>query len=276
MTSAISIKNLSYSYGDSKILKRLSFNIKTGEFFVIIGPNGSGKTTLMKIAAGIIKEQKGRLNILGEKIDSYTKKNLAKKIAFVPQIIPMDSPFTVSEVVLMGRAPHSGFLGFSRQKDVKIAMQALSFAGVEHLAHRRINQLSGGESQRVFIAKAICQEPEIILLDEPTASLDLAHQIKTMDLMEKLKKEKKMTVVMISHDINLAAMYGTCILLLKNGKIISLGSPEDVLTFETLEKAYGCKLLVDKSPVGLFTRITPVPQRYLEEDKQGCPLPRNF
>ena len=155
-------------------------------------------------------------------------------------------------------------------------MQAISFAGVEHLAHRRINQLSGGESQRVFIAKAICQEPEIILLDEPTASLDLAHQIKTMDLMEKLKKEKKMTVVMISHDINLAAMYGTCILLLKNGKIISLGSPEDVLTFETLEKAYGCKLLVDKSPVGLFTRITPVPQKYLEKDKQGCPLPRNF
>jgi len=276
MDPAIAIKNLSYSYSDSRILKGLSFNIKKGEFFVIIGPNGSGKTTLMKIAAGIIKGHKGKVNILGQKIDSYTKRNLAKKIAFVPQMIPTDSPFTVSEVVLMGRSPHSGFLGFSSQKDVEIAMEAISFAGVEHLAHRRINQLSGGESQRAFIAKAICQEPEIILLDEPTASLDLAHQIKTMDLMEKLKKEKKMTVVMISHDINLAAMYGTCILLLKNGKIISLGSPEDVLTFDTLEKAYGCKLLVDKSPVGLFTRITPVPQRYLDKDKEKNILLRSF
>jgi len=264
MNTAISIKNISYSYDNSIVLKDLSFDIKKGDFFIIIGPNGSGKTTLMKIFAGIIKNRTGQLKIFNKFIKSYPKKSLAKIIAFVPQMIPLNFPFTVIELVLMGRSPYLGILGFAQQKDMDIAMKAISFAGVEHLINRKINELSGGECQRVFIAKAICQEPEIILLDEPTASLDLAHQIKTMDLMEKLQEEKGLTVVMVSHDINLAAMYGTSLLLLKNGGIVNIGAPEDVLTFKTLEGAYECKLLVDQSPIGKFTRVTPVPQRYIK------------
>ena len=135
----------------------------------------------------------------------------------------------------------------------------MAFTGIDHLKDRRLYELSGGEQQRVMIARAICQNSEIILLDEPTASLDLAHQIRIMDLMEKLRTEKKVTVVMVSHDINLAAMYGERLLLVKAGEIVSIGTPEEVLSGQTLEAAYGCPVFVDENPVVKCPRITPVP-----------------
>lgn len=266
MNMAIVIKNLSHNYGNRPVLKNLSFSVQKGGFFIIIGPNGSGKTTLMKVISGIMKLQKGKLELLGHPIQSYTRKALARTIAFVPQVIPVDFPFTVAEVVLMGRSPYLGMLGIEQENDLKIAKQAMAFTGVEHLAHRKMDQLSGGERQRVFIARAICQEPQVIFLDEPTASLDLAHQVKVMDLMEKLKEEKGVTVVMVSHDVNLAAMYGDHLLLLKEGQIVKLGLPEEVLNFQTLEEAYGCMLLVDESQIGKFPRVTPVPQKYRMAD----------
>jgi iron complex transport system ATP-binding protein len=261
MNMAIVTKNLSHNYGDCPVLKNLSFSVQKGDFFVIIGPNGCGKTTLMKVISGIMKLQKGKLELLGHPIQSYTRKALARTIAFVPQVVPVDFPFTVTEVVLMGRSPYLGMLGIEQENDLKIAKQAMAFTGVEHLAHRKMDQLSGGERQRVFIARAICQEPQVIFLDEPTASLDLAHQVRVMDLMENLKEEKGVTVVMVSHDVNLAAMYGDRLLLLKEGQIVSLGLPSDVLTFQTLEEAYGCILLVDENPLGRFPRVTPVPRK---------------
>jgi iron complex transport system ATP-binding protein len=217
----------------------------------------------MKVLSGIERFQRGHLNILKRSFQKYSRKALARKIAFVPQTIPVDFPFTVMELVLMGRSPHLGILGLEQSEDVDIADRAMSFTGIRHLAHRKIEQLSGGERQRVFIARAIAQEPEIMLLDEPTAALDIAHQITIMDLMEKLKKEKGLTVIMVSHDINLAAMYGDRLLILKEGNVVGMGAPETVLTYDTLEKAYGCQLLVDKSPLGAYPRITPVPGRYI-------------
>jgi len=264
MNTAVSIKNLSHSYGDISVLRNISFSIKRGNFFVIIGPNGSGKTTLMMIISGILHRQKGQLEIQGHPIRSYTRKALARTMALVPQIGSVYFPFTVTELVLMGRAPYLGTLGLEREGDLEIARQAMAFTGVEYLADRKMNQLSGGERQRVFIARAICQEPQIMLLDEPTASLDLAHQVGIMDLMERLKEERGVTVVMVSHDVNLAAMYGDNLLLLKEGQIVRMGLPGDVLTYETLEQVYGCKVLVDDSPLGNFRRITPVPGKFLD------------
>ena len=263
MNAAIEVENLNHSYNDTLILENISFSVSRGEFFVIIGPNGSGKTTLMKVVSGIEKLQKGRLEIMGHSIQKYSRKALARKIAFVPQTISVDFPFTVTELVLMGRSPHLGILGLEQHKDLEIANKAMRFTGVAHLAHRKIYQLSGGERQRVFIARAIAQEPQVILLDEPTAALDIAHQISVMDLMEKLKKEKGLTIVMISHDINLAAMYGDQLLILKAGRVVSRGKPTAVLNYKTLEEAYGCQLLVDESPLGQYPRITPVPGRFL-------------
>jgi iron complex transport system ATP-binding protein len=263
MNPAIFTRDLSFSYGSSPVLKQLSFSIRKGDFFIIIGPNGSGKTTLMKILSGILHAQKGRMEILGRPFGDYTRKALAKTVALVPQMAAMDFPFTVTELVLMGRSPHLGVLGLEQERDIEIARQAMSFTEVEHLASRKLDELSGGERQRVSIARAICQEPQIILLDEPTASLDLAHQVRVMDLMERLKEEKAVTVVMVSHDVNLAAMYGDDLLLLKDGEIVSIGSPNEVLTYQTLEKTYGCTLLVDKSPVGEFPRVTSVPGKLI-------------
>ncbi|MBW2406453.1 MAG: ABC transporter ATP-binding protein [Deltaproteobacteria bacterium] len=262
MISAIAAKNLNHSFGEDFVLRNVSFSIPKKDFFIIIGPNGSGKTTLMKIISGILKPQNGELKILNRSIDQYHRKALAQTIAFVPQMTFSDFPFTVIEIVLMGRSPYLGMLGLEEENDLEIANQAITFTGLENLAHRKLDQLSGGEQQRVFIARAICQEPDIMLLDEPTASLDLAYQVRIMDLMEKLKTEKGITVVMVSHDVNLAAMYADHLLLLHNGQVMCQGLPDEVITYQTLEAAYGCTLLVDESPLGKSPRVTLVPQKY--------------
>ena len=268
MKTAIQIKNLDCSYGKQPVLNDISFSVSRGDFFIVIGPNGSGKTTLMKAISGIKRFQKGRVEILGRAMRDYTKKELAKAVALVPQQVPADFPFTVTEMVLMGRSPYLGLLGLPQKEDLEIAAQAIAFTGVEHLAHRKLDQLSGGEKQLVFIARAICQQPQIILLDEPTASLDLSHQVRIMDLMEKLKFTKGVTVVMVSHDVNLAAMYGDTLLLLKDGEVIRQGLPAEVLTHKILEEAYNCTLLVGENPLGNFPSVTPVPRKFLERDKR--------
>jgi iron complex transport system ATP-binding protein len=262
MKPSINVNNLSHSFGETLVLKNISFQVPQRDFFIIIGPNGSGKTTLMKVLSGILKPQNGVLKILNHPIDQYHRKDLARTIAFVPQMTFADFPFTVTEIVLMGRSPYLGILGLEQENDLEVANQAIAFTGLEHLAHRKLDQLSGGEQQRVYIARAICQEPDIILLDEPTASLDLAYQVRIMDLMEKLKTEKGITVVMVSHDVNLAAMYADHLMLLHEGQVVCQGLPDEVLTYKTLEETYGCTLLVDESPLGNFPRVTLVPRKY--------------
>lgn len=262
MIPALDIKELSYAYEKTGILNELSFEVPEGRMFILIGPNGSGKTTLMKLLAGIFKPDRGRLKLFGKSSASFSTKALARLIAFVPQQMPDSFPFSVRETVLMGRSPYLGMLGIPGKKDDEIARNAMQFTNITHLADRTLSRLSGGELQRTFIARALCQEPKIILLDEPTAFLDMAHQIRLMDLLEQLKEEKGMTIVMVSHDINLAAMYADLLLLMKAGRIIRLGTPEAVLTYSALEEAYGCPLLVDKSPLGDYSRITLVPGRY--------------
>jgi len=264
MKSAFVVENLSYTFGAQAVLKDLSFSVPQSEMFIIIGPNGAGKTTLIKLMVGILKIRTGQIEILQAPIGNYSQKRLARALAYVPQGLPVGFPFTVAETVLLGRTPHQKVLGLASQNDLDIAQQAMMFTEVTHLARRKLDQLSGGEQQRVLIARALCQQPQVILLDEPTASLDLSHQIRIMDLMEKLKTEKGLTVIIVSHDVNLAAMYGDQLLLLKTGEIVCLGSPDTVLNFKTLEETYGCKLLVDKSPLGNLPRITLVPHKFLK------------
>jgi len=263
VTSAdIRINGLGYSYGETTVLSDVSFEVEKGAFYIILGPNGSGKTTLMKLAAGVMKKKCGSIEISGKLLENYSRKQLAGKLAFVPQLIPVDFPFTVREVVMSGRAPHQGLLGFEGREDSKRVEEAMAFTDIDHLKDRKIDRLSGGERQRVFIAAALCQNPEIILLDEPTSALDLAHQLSVMDLMEKLKHQRNITIMMISHDINLAAMYADKILLLKEGKVVNEGSPEKVLNRHDLEAVYECCLSVDESAFCKSPRIIPVPGKY--------------
>ncbi len=260
---AVHVKEVSHAYKESIVLDRLSIRIREGEFFIIIGPNGSGKTTLLKTICGIEPVRSGEVNIRGKSIRRHTGNELAKVLSFVPQSLPEDFPFTVFQTVMMGRYPHLGALGIESDRDLEVTRRSIEFCGITSLADRKMNQLSGGERQRVFIARALCQQPRVLLLDEPTASLDLSHQVRIMDLMEQLKHEQGLTIVMVSHDVNLAAMYADRLLLMKSGGVAGVGKPEEVLTFETLEKVYGCTILVDESPLGKAPRITLVPRRFI-------------
>ncbi|MGD9189423.1 MAG: ABC transporter ATP-binding protein, partial [Desulfobacteraceae bacterium] len=176
MSDAITVSHLSHAYNGPPVLDDVSFGIDQGQFFIIIGPNGSGKSTLLKLLAGLLPLQSGAIDLLGKPIGDYTTRHLAQRISYVPQNVAVEFPFSVTQVVLMGRAPHLGVLGFEGPRDIELAQKAMETTDVAHLARRRMDQLSGGERQRVFIARAICQQPEIVLLDEPTAALDLAHQ----------------------------------------------------------------------------------------------------
>jgi iron complex transport system ATP-binding protein len=265
MCLAVQVKHLQVSFGRQPVLGDLSLEVPEGAFFIIIGPNSSGKTTLLKTLAGAIRPQQGQVEIWGTPVSHYSRQALARLMAVVPQRVPTDIPFTIQEVVLMGRSPHVGWMGLEQQRDMDLALEAMTITNVAHLARRPLYQLSGGELQRVIIARAICQQPRLILLDEPTAALDLAHQVNIMDLMVQLQKERGLTVVMVSHDLNLAAMYSDKLLLMKEGQEICSGQPDEVLTYPQLEQAYGCPLLVDENPLGQVPRVTLVPKRFLQK-----------
>jgi iron complex transport system ATP-binding protein len=269
MNQILDINSIYLNYRDRMILSDVSFAVTKGEFFVIIGPNGAGKTSLLKIIAGLEKAQQGSVVIRGENITDYTRRSISQVLAIVPQQIEVGFPFSVSETVIMGRTPHLGILGMESEKDFIIAQEAMAFTDVTHLADRKLFQLSGGELQRVIIARAICQQPDIILLDEPTTALDPAHQLKIMDLMEKFRREHGTTIIMVSHDLNLASMYGDRLLLLQDGLVVKTGAPKAVLNKELLEESYGCQMQVDESPLGQVARVTPVPDKYLHIHEQN-------
>lgn len=263
MTEALIVRDLHVSYNRNSVIRDLTFSVRSGEFFIIAGPNGSGKSTLLKTLAGLLRPNRGSILLYGRPLSSYGRRRLSHTVAHMPQTVSLDFPFTVAEVVLMGRSPYLGLFQLEGRLDLQKAYEAMERTHVTHLAKRPIDQLSGGERQRVFLAQALCQEPQLFLLDEPTAALDLAHQVHLMDLLEDLRGDKDITIIMVSHDINLAAMYGDTVLLLKDGRSVGQGPPTEVLTFDVLEAVYGCVVLVDESPVGKFSRITPVPRRYL-------------
>ena len=264
MNHILDIKDISLFFHKNKILSNASIAINSGEFFVIIGPNGAGKTSLLKVLSGLQKAQEGSVFIKGKNITGYTRRRLAQIMSIVPQQIEVGFPFTVKETVIMGRTPHLGILGMEDEKDFHIAAEAMKFTDVLHLADRKLFQLSGGELQRVIIARALCQQPEIILLDEPTTALDPAHQLKIMDLLEKFRRQHNTTIIMVSHDLNLASMYGDKLLLLKEGRVVETVDPKIVLKKSLLEDSYGCRMMVDENPLGRVARVTPVPDKYTE------------
>jgi len=236
-------------YGARRVLHHVAFDARKGEMLGIIGPNGSGKTTLLRVVSGVLKPSRGRVMIDGHDVSALDRRTLARRVAVVSQDVVVDFSFDVREVVLMGRNPHLGRLGWESRHDQEVAQRAMELADVAHLADRPITEISGGERQRVFIALALAQEPSLLLLDEPTSHLDIDHQVGILDLIRDLNRRQGVTVLLVSHDLNLASEYCERLILLDQGRIHLAGKPADVLTEGTIRDVYRAKVRLERNPV---------------------------
>lgn len=245
----LALHDVHFSYGGADFaLAAISLLIPAGTMVGLIGPNGSGKSTLLKLITGVLSPTSGKVTVDGNDVASIKQVEVARRIAMVPQDNHLDFPFTVEQVVLMGRYPHLRRWQREGEKDRTVAAKSLEATATHHLAGRPVTSLSGGERQRVAIARALAQEPKVLLLDEPTAHLDIAHQAQILELIRRLNRERGLTVVAALHDLNLAAAYLDLLALLKDGQIIDLGPPQKVLTAENICAVYGVKVLVTRHP----------------------------
>lgn len=252
----IRVSNVSFRYAEDWVLKNISFSIEKGEFWGIIGPNGSGKTTLLKNLNKTLSPKEGDIFINGTNIKEIKRKELARIVGMVPQSASTVFPFSVLEVVLMGRAPYLGRLSFEDEEDYSIAKNVMKMTDTYSFATRNINELSGGERQRVLIARALAQQPKVLLLDEFTAFLDIKHQIAFFDLIKTLNKKEGLTVIAVTHDMNLASIFCDKIVLLSKGALHSIGTPWDVITESNIKEVYETDVLVDTNPQIGLPRVT--------------------
>ena len=252
MTSAImQLENISFAYETSPVVRDLSLSIQQQDFIGLIGPNGSGKSTLLKLMGAILKQDSGSILFNESPLSQINKKQFAQSVSWIPQDHPMVFPFKVSEIVLMGRHPYLSPLSFESEEDFEIAQRAMESTMTSQFADRYFNEISGGEKQRVMIASALAQNPEVMLLDEPTAALDLKYQVEILSILKRLNTDRKMTLVMAMHDLNLASKFCNRLILLNEGKIESDGTPEQVLNKEILERVYDIEIdLVSSSKDG--------------------------
>jgi iron complex transport system ATP-binding protein len=252
----LQLKEIDFGYGKREVLKHLSFDVQQGEIIGIIGPNGSGKTTLLKVINGLLLPQHGEMLVRDGDIRQKSRRELAAIMAFVPQEFSLVFPFTVREIVMMGRYHHSGGLHFENGSDYLIVEEALALTDSLPFAGRSINELSGGERQRVLIARALAQQSEIMLLDEATAFLDIKHQLALFELITTLNKERGLTVLVVTHDINLAARYTDRVILLREGRVHSMGRAAEVITEKNIGEVYETNVLVDRNPRTGAPRVT--------------------
>ncbi len=245
---AIRARSLVFRYRNGPpVLERIDFAARDGELVCLLGANGSGKTTLLRCLASLFRPEEGTVEVLGRPAASYSRRELARAIAYVPQFPSAAAAFTVREVVLMGRYAHCGLLGIPSQQDLAVAELALRMTGMQGIADRLFGELSGGEAQCAMIARALAQQPKILLLDEPTSHLDLRNQVLIHAMLRRIAHDWPMAVVVASHDVNLAGRFGDQLVLLKAGTIVASGAPGDVLRKETLEETYGAKIeIVDR------------------------------
>jgi cobalamin transport system ATP-binding protein len=256
MEPILTLRNVGFRYGASWAVKGVDLDVFPGEMLGMLGPNGSGKTTLLKLLDGMLLPHEGEVLVRGKSMVTLKRGDVAKVVAMVAQENFFRFAFSVLEVVLMGRFPHLGRLQFERDKDLKIAVNALRATHSLELSERSIHELSGGEKQRVLLARALAQEPGVILLDEPTSFLDLKYKKEIFDLIASLTKEKGLGVVIVSHDIDLVSQYCHRIVMLKHGAVHTTGTPDQVIHAASIEKVYECAVFVDQNPLTGKPRVS--------------------
>ncbi len=241
-------------------LRDISLKVGKGEMVALLGPNGSGKTTLLKLAAGVLAPKGGEVLLGGTTLKSLSRREIARSIAVVPQYFYMPFAFTVAEVVMLGRTPFIKTLSGETERDHSLAQQAMKLADVERFSRRAFNELSGGERQKCILAMALAQEPQLMLLDEPTAHLDIKHQVEILELVRGLNREHGVTVVGAMHDLNLAALYFDRLVLLKEGAIFSDGPPAAVLTEKTIQDVFGASVRIGWHPSANVPHVIVLPR----------------
>lgn len=253
----IDAQNVTFKIGESLLIQDISVNLEAGKLTALVGPNGSGKTTLLRILAGLLVPNEGVVTLDGKDLQTFSRLELARKIAFVPQDTHIDFAFKVKEIVEMGRHAHLGRFMPMTKHDFSVVGEALGRADVSHLAFRNVTELSGGERQRVIIARSLATEADIMLLDEPTASLDIAHALDVLNLCRELAAEGK-TIALAIHDLNLAVRYAENAVLLNKGKIVTQGKTSEVLQRESLNQVFDVCTdsleTTDGKPVFVFHR----------------------
>lgn len=259
MTEALVADRIEFAYPGRPLFREFSFSLAEGEFAGLIGPNGSGKTTLLKILTGLLPASSGQVRLFGEKIGRLSERSRARRMAVVPQESRILFDFSVMEVALMGRFAHLGLLGIETREDVETARRCLAEVDMEGAGNRLLNELSSGERQRVLIARALAQEPQVILLDEPTSFLDLKHRLQIYEILRRLNRERGIAILTISHDLNLAARYCGTLWLIREGRLAASGSPGEVITPSVIREVYGTEIEVGQDPRTGSPFIIPYP-----------------
>lgn len=256
MKQYINVKNLSHSYGDKNVLNNISLSFSSGNFYSIIGPNGSGKSTFIKNISKIIASKHESVFIENQDICSINNKELAKIMAVIPQNLQIDYDFTVFDIVMMGRSPYKRRFEDFNTEDRKIVEKYMKVTNTWDLKNKLITELSGGEVQRVIAARALSQETDIILLDEPTSHLDIQYQIEFLNIFRGLKKNR--VIIAVLHDLNLASIFSDEIILISEGQVLAKGKPQDVITKENIKKSYNLSVEVLENPVSKCPYIIPM------------------
>lgn len=249
-------RNISVKYGPCEVLQEISFTLTGGAMIALLGANGAGKTTLIKSLNGTLPIAGGEVILAGRGLQTYSRREIARQIAVVAQENETKFPITVLEFVLAGRFSRGSAFGWESQRDIAAAETALIECDLKGFGTRLMNELSGGERQRVVLARAIATEAKILLLDEPTANLDLAHQALMFRLVRKRCSDDGYSAVVITHDLNLASEFADKVLMLRNGKIAAVGTPREVLTEAKINEVYGVRVLLDQNPASGNVRVT--------------------
>lgn len=242
MKEIYSLQEVSLRYGNQRILEGLSFAIAEGEFLGLLGPNGCGKTTLLNLLVGVLRPSQGSIQLYQKDLKNYSRREVARLVSVLPQETLVDFPFSALEVVLMGRSPFLKRFQWENAEDLRIAEEAMQKTDCWQFRNRDVRSLSGGERERVLLARALAQEPKVLLLDEPTTHLDLKHQSGIYRLLQRLHREQGLTILAVLHDLNFAANACARILLLAEGKLQAEGGPDQALRAETLQQVFGTRV----------------------------------
>ena len=246
--TTLQLQSISASYDTHPTLRNISLTVAGGEVLALAGPNGAGKSTLIRVISGVLPAAAGEVRLDGADLLRLPPSQMARRVAVVPQMIHVPEAYTVSEIVMMGRTPHLSLWAGESRHDCEVAWAAMRAAHVQELSERRVGELSGGEQQRVVLARALAQEPRVLLLDEPTAHLDLKHQVGVLELVRALARERNLAVLMTLHDLNQASLYADRVALLQHGEIVAQGTAQDVFTSELLSRVYGVAVIVSQHP----------------------------